>query len=129
MRHFGPLSLQPITPPTPTLSFGLCRMLEKASPGSECDPRLCAGSSPRQAWARQSCSPERKASEIASSIQKFWARSGGCSSGTGPQGEEGMGAGPSHIPFSHLEKQPEAKQKAHLEEPVSTGMCQAHLDK
>lgn len=43
------------------------------------------------------------------------------------KGEEGMGAGPSHILLT-LEKQLEAKQKAHLEEPVSTGMCQAHLD-
>lgn len=40
----------------------------------------------------------------------------------GLKGEEGMGVGPSYTSFSHLEKQLEAKQKAHLEEPVSTGM-------
>lgn len=46
----------------------------------------------------------------------------------GLEREEGMGAGPSYISFSHLEKQLEAKLKAHLEEPVSTGVSQAHLD-
>lgn len=46
----------------------------------------------------------------------------------GLEGEEWMGVGPFYTSFSHLEKQLEAKQKARLEEPVSTGMFQAHLD-
>lgn len=46
----------------------------------------------------------------------------------GFKGEKGMGVGPFYTTFSHLEKQLEAKQKARLEEPVSTGMFQAHLD-
>lgn len=35
----------------------------------------------------------RDAKEAASSIQKFWARSGGQSYGTGSQQEEGVGVG------------------------------------
>lgn len=117
------------SPPTPTLSFGLCRMLEKPSPGSARDPGLCAGSSPRWPWARTSPAVQRERPVKLPPVSK--------SSGPGQvaiplaqglTGEEGVGAGPSYMSFSHLEKQLEAKQKAHLEEPVSTGMFQAHLD-
>lgn len=41
----------------------------------------------------ESWSLMREAEEAGSSIQKFWARSGGHSYGTGSQGEEGMGVG------------------------------------
>lgn len=74
----------------------------------------------------ESWSPEREEPETASSIQTFWARPDDRSYGTGPQGG-GEDVGPHHTPSSHLEKQREAKHKAHLEEPVSTGMFQAHL--
>nr|KAF6303981.1 hypothetical protein mMyoMyo1_008962 [Myotis myotis] len=126
MRHIGPFSLPALSPPISTLSFDHCRTLEKSSPGSASGPRLWAGSSPQWSWARLSPGVQREKPETASSIQTFWARSSGHSYGTGPQGG-GEEVGPYYTPFSHLEKQREAKHKAHLEEPVSTDIFQAHL--
>lgn len=103
---------------------------KKSSLESTREPRLWAESSLQWSWARLSPGVQRKRPMGLPPVSKS-SRPGQVAIpiAQGLEGEKGIGWGPSYTSFSHLEKQLEAKRKAHLEEPVSTGMFQAHLDR